>query len=149
MNGDENHKMSEKEARKAIIGTWERIAWGMYLDDIREVGPGESYVQYFTNGKSEFYFPKGYGGQEFPDATLRGLPGYTIQLQYHYSIIEDILIEKRVDVPNSKEECYKYRFFENGNKLELIDADWTPIADPKYDIVQGILLIRIQIFKKK
>ena len=142
MNGEDHAKMSEEEAQKAIVGTWERIAWGMYIDDVSD-DDGSVHEEYLANG-----IYNGYMAQSF--SAEKGYTEYQFSPpSYIYRIENDILILKSSICDECSDVRYKYRFFENGEKLELIDADWKPCTEPGEDeIVSLILLARIKIYKK-
>jgi hypothetical protein len=148
MNGDEAAKMTEEDAREAIIGTWEKIAQGMYIDHVTDFRQGEYIIEYLPNGIGNLYI-EGVNMSEptwNEKASKNGYPGYYLN-QMTYTIKGDILIEKNVDW--GYENRYKYRFFENGEKLELIDADWTPRSRPNDNLGQTLpLFIHIRILKK-
>lgn len=129
--------MDEVNARHDILGTWEGIAHGMYSDAVTGWN-GSPIIEYLPNGKGNCYLPgiiydsNGQLAKEYN--------GYSFLGQFTYTIKNDILIQKYIDTGSKRR--YRYRFFDNGEKLELIDADWTPIEQPTDD---GPVTLRLDI----
>ena len=135
MNSDDN--VSGKESKKAIIGKWKLVEEGMYTDRITEYS-SEFLMEYLPDGILNCYI-KDKNDESYSDY---------IKIQELYSIYYDVLIEKSISI-TGLEKRWKYRFFENGEKLELIDADWIPQTCPPENVIQTLMYVSyIKIFKK-
>jgi len=127
----------EEYARKAILGTWEVIAHGIYIDTLSERTDG-LLIEFLPDGSHNLYSPT-YSSPE-------GHGGYLLRVQGRYAIKNDIFIEK---YDSGFEERWKYRFFEDGEKLELINADWPPCAQTDgIHLEEKFNRINIRIYKK-
>jgi hypothetical protein len=141
--------MSEEEeyAQKAIIGTWEEIASGQFVDDLHENTMG-TVMDFLPDGVRNEYEKNAYGD---PFATSQGFPDYSCREKSTYKIKKNILILKSSTCVECAEYGYKYRFSENGKKLELTKPDWKPVKKPDgWDDTPklAILITNIIIYKK-
>ena len=109
------NKMDEEEefAHKAIIGTWRRTGFGTYLDVINEYPDGDSWLmELLPDGIYNSYYRSTENN------------GYYLYETNTFAISKDIITINTDVHPISR---FTYKFFDNGEKLELVNADWTPI----------------------
>ena len=141
MNGEDHAKMSEEEAQKAIIGTWELTSYAMYLDE--QLQSGIYYIcEFLPDGLFNYY------SRTFENSTAieNGYQGYTLWFTGTYTIEKDILVKKYA--LSESEGRFKYRFFENGDNLELINADWKPIKQNEDDNWEQKYSFNIRLFRR-
>ena len=115
-----------EKPQEVILGKWNKIADATYVNQIHERTDG-IYWEFFPDGTVHFCIP--HSGPNDPN---------TIVNTATYTIDGDILVCK---FEWGTEDHYRYGFFEKGEKLKLVRADWTPFFSPP----EGVLITTVYI----